>query len=167
MRKNLITLAIIFSVVLNIGFIGTYCLQKTGLHPLKPVHTSHKQFLYEELNLSPEQLAEFEPARNRFHAYINQQSKKIQAGQIKLMSLLAENSPDRKAIDAKHEEIQTLQRQMQNRVIDHFLEESSIMAPEQRKKFFTLIKGRIEKNRSFFPGGMRRSPLKHFQGEDW
>jgi len=165
MRKNIITLAITFSVVLNLGFIGTYCLQKTGLHPLKSVHTSHKRFLYEELNLSPEQLTAFESARGRFHTYLDLQSKKIQVAQIELIGLLAENSPDRTAIDIRHKEIQTLQRQMQDRVIDHFLKESSIMTLEQRKKFFTLIKKRIEKNSNFFPGGMQRSPLKHFQGE--
>lgn len=165
MRKNLIILAIIFSVVLNIGFIGTYCLQKAGLHPLKLVHTNHKRFLYEELNLSPEQLAEFEPGRNRFHTYLDLQSKTIQAGQIELISLLAENPPDRKAIDTKHEKIQNLQRQMQTRVIDHFFEESRILTPEQRKKFFALIKGRIEKNSGFCPGWMQRNGLKPVQGD--
>ncbi len=165
MRKNLIILAIIFSVVLNIGFIGTYCLQKSGLHPLRLVHINHKRFLYEELNLSPEQLVEFEPSRDRFHTYFDLQSRKIQAGQVELIGLLAENPPDRKAIDARHEEIQALQQQMQTRVIDHFLEESRILMPEQRKKFFALIKGRIEKNSGFCPGWMQRSRLKPVQGE--
>jgi len=165
MRKNLIILAIIFSVVLNIGFIGTYYLQKAGLHPLKLVQANHKRFLYQELNLSPEQLAEFEPGRDRFHTYLDLQSRKIQAGQVELIGLLSENPPDRKAIDAKHEEIQSLQQQMQARVIDHFLEESRILTPEQRKKFFALIKGRIEKNSGFCPGWMQRSGLKPAHGE--
>lgn len=165
MRKNLIILATIFSVVLNIGFIGTYCLQKAGLYPLKQVSANHKRFLYEELNLSPEQLAKFEPGRDRFHTYLDLQSRKIQAGQIELIGLLSENPPDRKAINAKHEAIQSLQQQMQTRVIDHFLEESRIFTPEQRKKFFTLIKGRIEKNSIFFPGLMQGSGPKPGQGE--
>ncbi len=164
MRKNIIILAGIFSVVLNIGFIGTYFLQKAGLHILQPVYTNHKRFLYEELNLSPEQLTEFVPGRDRFHTYLNLQSRKIQAGQIELIRLLAENPSDRKAIDGKHKEIQTLQRQMQARVIDHFLEESRILTPEQRKKFFALIKGRIEKSSGFCPGWMQRSGLKPAPG---
>jgi len=166
MRKNFILLAIIFSVVLNIGFIGTYCLQKVGLHPLKSVYTNHKRFLYKELNLSPEQLAAFEPGRDRFHTFLSLQGKKIQAVQIKLISLLAENAPDRKAIDDKQKKIQALQRQMQARVIDHFLAESRILTPEQRKKFFALIKGRIEQNSGFCPGWMQRSGLKPVQGEN-
>ena len=165
MRKNLIILAVIFSVVLNIGFIGTYYLQKAGLHPLKIVHANHKRFLYEKLNLSPEQLAAFKPGRDRFRSYLNLQSRKIQAGRIELISLLSENSTDRKTIDDKQKEIQALQHQMQARVIDHLFEESRILTPEQRKKFFTLIKGRIVKNRGFCPGWMQRGGQKPAHGE--
>jgi len=166
MRKNFIILASIFSVVLNIGFIGTYCLHKTGLHLGKLVDTNHKRFLYEELNLSPEQLVEFERGRDRFHTYLGLQSKTIQAERIELIGLLAKNPPDREAIDAKHKEIQPLQRQMQAKVIDHFLEESHILTPKQRKKFFALIKGRIKTKSGFYPGGMQRSGLKPAQGEN-
>ncbi|HEB69930.1 MAG TPA: periplasmic heavy metal sensor [Desulfobulbus sp.] len=165
MRKNFILLAVIFSVVLNIGFIGAYCLQKAGLHPLRLVPANHKRFLYQELNLSPEQLAEFEPGRDRFHTYLALQSRKIQAGQVELIDLLSENPPDRKAINARHEEIQALQQQMQTRVIDHFLKESRILTPEQRKKFFALIKRRIKKNSGFCPGWMQQSRVKPAHGE--
>ncbi|HHB76508.1 MAG TPA: periplasmic heavy metal sensor [Desulfobulbus sp.] len=165
MRKNLFILAGIFSVVLNISFIGTHFLQKSGLHPLTPVHADHKRFLYEELNLSPKQLAVFKQGRDRFHTYLNKQSRKIQIERIKLIRLLSENLTDRKTIDDKQKEIQALQRQMQARVIDHLLRESHILTPEQRKKFFTLIERRIEKNRGFCPGWMRKDGQKPVHGE--
>lgn len=164
MKKNLLTLAIIFSVVLNLGFIGTYCFQRTGLYARKQGHANPKQFLYEQLNLSPEQLKKFEPGRDNFHAYLNQQRKRIQARRLELIDLLAEDAPDRKVIEAKHKQIQLLQQQMQTRVIDHLMNESSILTAEQRKKFFVLIKGRIEKNDGSCPGWMLRGRAKDTPG---
>ncbi len=165
MKKNLITLAMIFSVVLNLGFIGIYCFQRADLYARKQGHASHKQFLYEELNLSPEQLEKFEPGRDSFHAYLNRQGKRIQARRLELIDLLAEDVPDRKAIEAKHKQIQLLQQQMQTRVIDHFINESSILTAEQRKKFFVLIKGRIGKNEGSCPGWMLRVRPESAPGE--
>ena len=166
MRKNLIILSILFSVMLNIGFIGAYCLHKGGLCSREQEPANHKRFLYEELNLSPEQLARFKPERDRFHSYLNHQGKRIQTKRLELIRLLVENFPDRKAINAKHEQIQTLQNQMQTKVIDHFLEEGSILTPGQRKKFFILIKGRIEKKTGSYPGWMLRNRQKFSQGKN-
>ena len=146
MKKNLKTLAIIFSIVLNLVFIGTYFYHQFDQQPLTGPQGDHNRFLVEELNLSREQIDRFAPIRDRFHAFLSRQEHAIKDKQLELISLLAKENPDREAVDVKQKEIQTLQRQMQAKVIDHLLEESGIFTSEQRQRFFALIKGRIEKS---------------------
>jgi len=165
MKKNIKTLAIIFSVVLNIVFTGTYLYHRSGMHLSIDHHlTNRRILLYEELDLSREQLDKIEPIRDRFHAFLNQQGHAIQDRRLALIDLLAKENPDRKGIDDKQKEIQTLQGQMQAQVIDHLLEESRIFTPEQRAKFFALIKGRIEKNDSLRPRWMSHPETKPSKG---
>ena len=164
MKKNIKILAIIFSVVLNIVFLGSYLYHKFGLH-LSPGHQmNHNRLICEELNLSREQLKKFEPVRDRFHAFISQQGHAIKDKQLELIDLLTKENPDREAIGAKQKEIHTLQGQMQAKVIDHLLEEREIFTVEQREKFFALIKGRIEKSESPRPRWMPKPRIKPSEG---
>ena len=156
MKEKLKTLAIIFSVVLNISFIGSYYYHKSGLNFMADRHVNHNHLLYEELNLSHEQLDRFGPLRDKFHAFVNEQAWKIKAKRLELIDLLAKEPPDHQAINAKRREIQTLQHEMQTKVIAHLLKEGSLFTLEQREKFFALIKERIEKSRDPRPRWMPR-----------
>lgn len=165
MTKNLKTLAIIFSVVLNIVFTGSYFYHKANLLQLMGHRTNHNRLLYEELNLSREQLDRFGPARDRFHAFVNELGRKIKFKQLELIDVLAMENPDRSAITAKEKDIRGLQQQMQAKVIDHLLEESSLFTPEQRGKFFALIKERIEKSNGPHPRWMPRTRVSPSKGK--
>ncbi len=165
MMQNLKTLAVIFSVVLNIVFIGSSFYHGSGLLP--PARRQGEQVhpLYEGLNLGRDQLDKCKLLRDRMHTFVNEQGRKIKAEQLALVGLLAKAKPDRRAIDAKQDEIRTLQRQMQDKVIDHLLEESRIFTPEQRQKFFTLIKGRIQESSGPRPRWMPRAQGSPSEGE--
>lgn len=146
MKKNLKVLAITFSVALNIVFIGSWLYHTLGLLSLHNRQANCYRPLYEELALDRDQLDRLKPLRESFHAFVNEQGKKIKARRLELVDLLAKEKPDLRAIDAKQQEIQSLQQQMQARVIDHLLKESRIFTSDQRQKFFGLIRGRIEKS---------------------
>ncbi len=165
MTKNLKILAIIFSVVLNVVFIGSYVYHQFGLFPRTGNQMHHNRLLFAELNLNREQLERFGPVRDRFHTFVNEQGRKIKARRLELIALLSEKNPDGRAIDAKQEEIQALQQQMQAKVLDHLLEESRILTPEQRQKFFALIKERIEKSGGPRPRWMPRTQLSPAKGK--
>jgi len=167
MKKNIKILAIIFSVVLNIVFAGSYFYRSLGLLPLVGHQASHDHTFYEELDLDRDQLDRFEPLRANFHAFVDKQGRKINAKQLELIGLLAKEKPDRRAIDAKQEEIQALQRQIQAKVIDHLLEERGILTPDQRQKFFALIKGRIEKSNGPRPQWMPRTQPSPSKRKRW
>ena len=157
MKRNLKILAITFSVALNLVFIGSYLYHNSGLFlPLAGHPANRDRPLYEELDLGRDQLARIAPLRDSFHAFVNEQGGKIKAKRLELIGLLAVERPDRRAIASKQGEIQALQLEMQARVIDHLLEESRIFTPEQRQRFFALIKGRIRKGSGPRPGWMPR-----------
>jgi Spy/CpxP family protein refolding chaperone len=164
MKKNLKTLAIIFSVVLNMVFIGSYFYHKVNPYPLTGHQVTHDRCLLEELNLSREQLDRFDPICDRFHVFLRQQGHAIKGKQLELIDLLARENPEREAIDTKQKEIQTLQRQMQKEVIGHLLEEIGTLMPAQRERFFALIKGRIEECDGSGPRWMPKARVNFSKG---
>ena len=145
MRRNLKTLLVIFSVILNVGFIGTYAVYKLSPSSSKEVQQGDLgKPVFLELDLSADQLARCEAERDNFHARLQESGQEIKEKQVELIDLLAMSDPHQQAIEAKQREIQDVQTTVQERVIVHFLRESALLNPEQRARFFDLIKERIE-----------------------
>ena len=154
MKKNIKTILFIASVALNAVFAGTYVTYK--LHSLAGVHQPAPSGpLFLQLDLTPEQLTRFKAERDRFHAQLQELGQQIKAKQVELIDLLGAISPYQQAIERKQEEIQRLQGEVQDRVILHFLQESSHLSLEQRTRFFQLIKARIETSLQACPPWMR------------
>ena len=134
MKQSIKILAVIFSVALNIAFLAGYGIRKLS---------DRSKFAYEEVDLSKEQLAHMQNARDRFLRDLNEIGNDIIKRQIETMDLIAANSVDRRAIEKKFEEIQLLQQSMHQRVVEHLLEHKQILTPAQREKFFEVLKSRI------------------------
>lgn len=165
MNENIKKILFIASVALNIVFAATYAIYKVpslaGVQRPAP-----KGPLYQQLNLTPEQLTRFEAERDKFHARLQELGEEIKTKQIELIDLLGATPPDQKDIEKKQEEIQRLQEAVQDRVIVHFLQESSLLTSEQRARFFELIKARIGTSVQACPPWMRS--FEHGRpGEKW
>lgn len=154
MKKNIRIIAVIFSVVLNLVFIGSFAYHRSEQSFFMNHHENRMSLIYEQLNLNQEQLDKVTPMRISFHAYVGQQGDINKQTQLELIDLLAKENIDRDAIDIKTKSIHELQQQMQRKVIDHLIEESSIFTAEQREKFFTIIKSRIAKSNNIRPPWM-------------
>jgi Spy/CpxP family protein refolding chaperone len=148
MKHSIKTLAVIFSVALNLAFLVGYGVREFG---------DRSTFAYEQLDLSKEQRQHIQDARDRFLSNLNEIGDRIVNQQIETIDLIAADSVDRHAIETKFEEIQLLQRSMHQRVVDHLLEDKQILAPAQREKFFAVLKSRIREQGSprppWFPAG--------------
>ena len=143
MKENIKTILFIASVTLNAVFAGTYVTYK--LPSLAAVHQPAPSGpLFLQLDLTPEQLTRFKAERDRFHAQLEELGQQIKAKQIELIDLLVAAPTDQQSVERKQEEIQRLQGEVQDRVIVHFLQESSHLSSKQRTRFFQLIKARIE-----------------------
>lgn len=143
MKGNLKILIFLFSIILNVVFVGTYAGYKFQIIPGERKDDNLKKPLYLELDLSAPQLTKFKSERDKFHPYMQALEQEIKRKQIELIEILSKNTPDPQALESKQKEIQELQASAQDRVILHLLQASALLSPEQRARFFHLIRERI------------------------
>ncbi len=155
MNGNMKQILVIASVALNLVFIATYAIYK--LPWLSGVDQSQapRGPLFLQLDLTSDQRIRFEAERKRFHARLQELGLEIKARQIELIDHLGAAPPDHEEIEKRQAEIHRLQGAVQERVIDHFLQESSILTSEQRVRFFDLIKARIGTSAQACPPWMK------------
>jgi|WetSurSiteA1Bulk_404760.scaffolds.fasta_scaffold51814_2 Spy/CpxP family protein refolding chaperone len=151
MRQSIKTLAVIFSVALNLAFLAGYGVRKLSNRP---------KFAYEELDLSKEQGKKIEDARDRFLSALDETGDRIISRNVELIDLIAADSVDHRAIETKFEEIHSLQQSIQQHVVQHLLQDKQILTPAQRTKFFGVLKSRIREQGAqgppWFPAGALR-----------
>jgi len=159
MKGNLKTLALIFSVILNAAFIGAtayYRLSPPSVASRPP--SGSEPFIYQELDLSREQVDRIEPMRDEFLERLSEIGGAIRERQIRLVDLLSSTEVGRGKVEALQGQIRDLQRTLQDTVVSHVLEESAVFTPEQRSRFFQLMKERIEQSGEPRPPWLRPSP---------
>jgi Spy/CpxP family protein refolding chaperone len=157
MKVNLKAVVIAFSLILNVIFIGIFTARTFQIfNPDRKIDELMKPpFL--QLDLSAEQLARFKSARETFIGELHEMAQAVGEKQIELIDLLAASPPDEGAIKMKQEEIRRLQAATQDRVIAHWLRESSILNPEQRSRFFQLVKAHIKGSVQAYPPFVKSS----------
>ena len=158
MKGNLKILIFLFSIILNIVFVGTYAAYKFQINPGERKDDNLTKPLFLELDLTPEQLTRFKSERDKFHPQLQALEQEITRKQIELIEILSIDAPDPQALAIKQNEIQELQAAAQDRVIVHIRQASAILSPEQRTRFFHLIRKRIEASVSSCPPWTK--PLK-------
>jgi uncharacterized membrane protein len=143
MKENLKSILFIASIALNVFFVATYVVYKVpSLAGGHSTSVSTEPFL--QLHLSSSQLKRFRVKRNRFHAQLNVLEGTIKAKELHLIDLLSTAPTDHQAIQSTREDIRSLQKTVQDNVIKHLLQGSTLFTPKQRTLFFRLIKERIE-----------------------
>lgn len=154
MKENLQRLAILFSVVLNVAFLGIY------LYTAVPGWVGREQppgdgLPYQALRLTQSQEQKFDSVRPKFLTRMHEVGSEIKREQLRLLDLLAQPEQDLGSVRSIQERILGLQRGMQNAVISHLLEESAIFTADQRVRFFRILRERIEKMEPPSPPWMR------------
>jgi len=134
MKQYVRTLGIIFSVVLNVAFVGIYAYRTV---------TNRPKFAYEEMRLNPDQHSRMMSSRDRFLGTLDRIGENIIGLHVELIDAIAAEPADRGAIDAKLEQIRSQQQIMQRAVVEHLMEDMSILDPGQRKEFLAVLKQRI------------------------
>jgi uncharacterized membrane protein len=151
MKENLKILIFLFSIILNIVFVGTYAAYKFQINTGERKDDNLTKPLFLELDLSPEQLTSFKSERDNFHPQLQALEQEITRKQIELIEILSLDAPDPQTLAIKQNEIRELQAAAQDRVIVHIRQASAILSPEQRSRFFHLIRKRIEESASPCP----------------
>lgn len=157
MKMNLKTMILAFSLILNVVFIGIFSAHTIPIFSRDGKAGKLMKPPFLQLDLTAEQLARFKSNRDKFMVELREMGQAVGKKQIELVDLLAASPSDERAIKTKQEEIQRLQVATQNRVIVHWIQESSLLNPKQRIRFFQLIKARIERSIQAYPPFMRSS----------
>ncbi len=143
MKNNLLKFALAASLVLNLTVFATagyhyYQQSRSWVSPFGKVMEKDK-FLFEELSLKPDQLAAMKSKAIPFRAEIDRRRQEIEVSRKELVTLMRDQKPDKKTIDATIKEISGKQEEMQRMIVDHMLEIKSSLDEGQQRKLFDLI----------------------------
>lgn len=144
MWKKIAPLVVVFSVALNIAFIGTWVARAARIQRETKEAYSGQVWcpLHRRLGVSPEQWRRIEPQLDAFRRESQAVSAEMNRLRGELIDLIAGEQPDREAIEAKQEEIRARQRRMQKLVIEHLLTEKETLTAEQQRELFDMIRQR-------------------------
>ena len=138
-------LLLIVSLAFNVGFGTTYGVKTyrqrgcgAGLGGESPCSDINAK-----LNLTAEQQTRIDAAKDRLMEQIASVQAELTAEREALAGVLATAEPDHSAIAQRLGRIGALQQQIQQRCVDHLLEEKALLTPAQRETFNDLIRHRV------------------------
>ena len=148
MKGNILKFLLVASLVLNLSLLGTagYKYYKQSGNWVSPFGYKIKKdrFIFEELDLRPEQLKAMKERAIPFRAEIDRRRHEIAQRRAALITLLRADNPDRKAISSAISEISSMQEDMQKMITAHMLEVKASLNTDQQKKFLDLIENAMK-----------------------
>jgi Spy/CpxP family protein refolding chaperone len=148
MKRHLSAVALACSLILNVSFVGGYAFKRfAGFE--KPVE--------EDIEASPEQRAQMKQMREEFLEGVEEIAQRMSGLHTELVDAIALEPADPGAIESTFAEIRSNQRAMQRLVAGHLLAVKGMLTPEQRIRFFALLKERMQ-SQTFGPRWLMRQP---------
>jgi Spy/CpxP family protein refolding chaperone len=148
MWKRIAPLLVILSVAINVAFIsfwGAHVIREHGHHGTWFTDRHDEAIwcpLHRKLGTSKQQWTQIEPRLVEFRKASEEIYQDVTRKRAEMIDLLSTPSPDRKAIQAKQEEILAGHRRMQQLVIERLLAEKEVLTVEQQKELFDLLRQR-------------------------
>lgn len=142
MKRNLIKLAFIVSVIFNLAAAGAVVY---GLTTAKPAISKNKDLLaaYDRLNLTEDQKRIFSEHYMDIIRQISDSQKIYKTKWAEVVELVSQPHPDWTLIQAKQKEIQDISRETQSMIFHRWDGVKTYMSPEQQKIFFEILRERI------------------------
>lgn len=144
MRGKLLIVVLTLSLAVNasaIGTIGYHYWRNTCITPSTPCPLNQKDHHpYQDLGLSPEQLAKMASLSDSFHRRLNELESAVAAKRNLMIDLLGKDVIDLPRTEVIRKEIAAFQDDVQKEVITHIAESKKIMTPEQQKHFIELLR---------------------------
>jgi len=144
-RQNWLWSVLIVSLAFNAGFGTTFGVRSYRHHCRDSPHGEDASLasFHDELNLTPEQEGPMRAAKEKLFKQIDELDRAMTAERETLGRLLTASVTDEAAIASQLDKIASLQRQVQQRVVDHLLQEKEMLAPGQHKAFNEIIRRRV------------------------
>jgi hypothetical protein len=155
MNRKLLIVVLTLSLVVNasaVATIGYHYWRNTCFTPSAPCPLNQEDhYLYQDLGLSPEQLAKMASLADSFHRRLNELEAGIEAKRNLLIDCLGEKEIDLPRTEAIRKEIAAFQDEVQKGVIAHIAASKKIMNPGQQKRFIELLRASSNNGRLNFP----------------
>ncbi|MGQ4647394.1 periplasmic heavy metal sensor [Lyngbya aestuarii] len=105
-----------------------------------PGNSQAQPRLTEELNLTPEQKQELQDIRFSRQDQIDQKQQALRQANQELHQLMSSPTSTKEMLSAKYQEVQNLERQMENSRFDALLAMREVLTVEQRSLFAQLMR---------------------------
>ncbi len=144
MRRNSLIMILVVSLATNVAVLVTVgyhyyrntCLLQSETCPL----SSDVQHLYQSLGLSESQLSKVEPLARTFHERLEEMTGTMGDKRDQLVSLLSQEQVNHDQIERFRKKLAATQDGIQREVITHILELKEVLSPEQKQRFFDLMR---------------------------
>jgi Spy/CpxP family protein refolding chaperone len=146
--RNWLWTLLVASVAFNVGFGTTfgvrtyrhYCDVGAGVGGAE---CPARQDPLTQLDLTPTQQQGMTATRDRMLKQVDELRQQLTAEREKLVDLLTAAKSDQDAIAAQLDKITAVQRQIQERVVTHLLDDKTLLTPDQQTKFNEIIRRRV------------------------
>ncbi len=153
-------LLILFSVCLNIGFIGYagYAFMDRTIHKKGPGRFAHiRERVIEEMNLSPGQKREVNLVIDKNMAEMGKIKHRAREKKLALLDLMGvEGTPDPEVVKAQFKEITAMEMELEKMKFQHIARIRKVMEPEQAREFFRLLAKYIRERSGHHRGGSEK-----------
>lgn len=166
MKKKITIYLIAVITIVNLSSLGTIIYLKwkqdrkfnlSGLPVTEEMRAKKFQQMKEELNLTPQQIEQFEIIRKEFHSRLDSLDEKAQTLRSDMIKEIWESESDSGRVEDIIYRFGILQNETQRWVVKHFYKFKEVLTPEQSEKFFHIVSERfagMQKN-----SGLRQMPI--------
>lgn len=154
MKNRWIVMILVLSFAMNSAVVAVvgYHYFDSRSRPDNDVGHAHdiERPFYEALGLSTTQLKKMKPLADSFHERLKSLYSGMSGKKNKMISLLEDADASPVRIETLRLEMAAIQDTIQKTVITHVLEVKKILSPDQRERFFNLLRRSMNRERGMF-----------------
>ena len=158
MKRNWLIYLVIFSLALNLGAIGTIVYLRYRDHGGHGLGSPPLRALWKELKMDESQRQALHRLFPEHHQKVQAVRRELAQKRQELFELIKGDSTPWSAIQAKIQEINTLQGSLEEEMARFMLEFKKNLTPEQHAAFLNLVQTRLGCGPGRHGGGRRGGP---------
>ena len=156
MKKRITIYLVVIVTLINLSSLGTIIYLKWIAQNNMPVGVRSEnrfEIVKKELQLTTQQLVQFEKIRTELHSKLDSHDTKFSTLRKEMLKEIWQTQkPDSQKIENILEQFSQLQLETQRWIVQHFYKFKEVLTPEQAEKFYKIISER-------FPGQQRTPGL--------
>ncbi len=146
MSKKTLAWLLIFSLIINISTLATFGYHR-WFEPKRQTfdrgRSRHQEFLSKKLGLTEEQSQKFQTLRSELWQQLKPLKSQLDEERRHLFQIQNQDTVKIEEVYISIDKISEIQKQMQRKTVENMMAHQSILTPEQRKTFFSMMAKRM------------------------